>query len=134
MNIQAMKEAGAVFWTAIWIVVFCLGLAVVAIASIATDYYVDTHGKTCAWCYEKFLEEGWQLNDWWFCDRCWSELDLKAQEKFGNKVCAERMDYIRMLVRDRDRALEEHMRQHGNDNGPVKNKGAKHEKKVLLDS
>lgn len=43
-------------------------------AGIGIYNHVRKEWKVCAWCFDKFNEEGYQLEEFWYCNRCWSEL------------------------------------------------------------
>lgn len=50
--------------------------------------------KHCAWCGEKFYEEGTQLFDVWLDDTCWSKLYLSDVTEHHGKVTRETMERI----------------------------------------
>ncbi len=66
--------------------------------------------ETCAWCFNIIWGEGTQRQEYWLCQKCWSELRLQSGRiKWGNLEDKddyevwewERMQWIYTMIEER---------------------------------
>ena len=56
------------------------------------------NSKTCDWCRFPFWQEGVQVHEYWLDKKCFSELQFRSHQIWGNRWSRVRMEWIRMQI------------------------------------